>query len=119
MNIHKNILNKICENKFDDFESLLNNKDLNLCKKSETNILMECINHDRLKFFENMINFKKNHIYYFNFSIVLKNIIQKEYYNYIKIILNIKNINFYLSFDIFLNLFIELGKYEIFRNGIR
>lgn len=118
MNIHKNILNKICENKFDDFESLLNNKDLNLCKKSETNILMECINHDRLKFFENMINFKKNHIYYFNFSIVLKNIIQKEYYNYIKIILNIKNINFYLSFDIFLNLFIELGKYELLRKVI-
>ena len=118
MNIHKNILNKICENKFDDFESLLSNEDLIFCKKSETNILEKCIDYDRLIYFKKIIDFKSNFIYYFDFIVILEKIIQKDYYDYMKIILNIKNINFYLPFEILLDLFIETKKYNLLKKII-
>lgn len=109
------LLNLINDNNFKEYELLIeNNKNVIFFYTIETQLLVRCIEKDRIHFFEKIID-SKSSIYYFNFIEVIREIIKKDCIDYYKSIFSIKNINSYISFESIVDLSIDNNKYNIIK----
>ena len=114
MNIHDKLLNHINNDEFPEYESLLSqNKNLNFSGKDENNILLQCLEKDKLNFFETFIKNKSSEIFNFNFENMVEEILKQNKINYTKCIFQLVNINLYINLKSIIDISIKHNNYKL------
>ena len=113
MNIHKDLLNSICENNFEKFKEILYNDKLKLNCINENNILNQILDNNSTQFLDEFIKFKNLSIVYFDVETIMEKLINLNNIDFVKILYKLKNIDFYLTLIKIINISIDLDKYEV------
>lgn len=110
---YENLVRFINDNNLEEYKITLFNDKLELSFDQERSIILHCIEENKIDFFKEFIESKKESVFYFDVSVVTTNIIKKDLYNFIEIL--IKNIKFtyYINFSLMLSISEKLNNYNI------
>ena len=93
---YENLVRFINDNNLEEYKITLFNDKLELSFDQERSIILHCIEENKIDFFKEFIESKKESVFYFDVSVVMTNIIKKDLYNFIEILIKTIKFTYYI-----------------------
>ena len=118
MELFNSLINSVINNNYDEYKIILHKEELKFNSINETELILKLIRHKNIDYFKDLLEYKQDKIFYSDFDVLLKCILEENNYNIIKLLFSHKNMNIYLNINNIINFSNETNSYDILNNVI-